>query len=306
MSIQALPYIILAAFLYGSTLVASRFSVGQYEPTTYIGLRVIIASIAHLLIYWVMTGRKLPRDKELWKRASVMGVFGTAIPLTTIVTSLQFQSSGVTSLLLTTNPALTVILAHFLLSDESLNPRKIIGVSLALGGAMMLALSGENGLPNVAEGDIRGYLFAGIAVIVSASTTIYARKYLKGYDAFDVASIRMFTAGIAVLPLSILTVGVDLSGVTSEGYFALFYAAIIGTFFAFFMSFYNIKRFGAGPAAMTSFIIPIIASIGGVLLLNEEITTTMIVGMVVIIGGISLLQEFQKKAMIEPKPHIPN
>lgn len=301
MNIQALPYIILLGFLYGSTLIASRFSVGQYEPTTYIGLRVVIASLAHLFVYWMMTGRRLPRDRGLWIRAGFMGVFGTAVPLTCIVTSLQYQSSGVTSLLLTTTPALTVFLAHFLLTDELLTTRKFLGVTLALGGAVMLALSGEDGLPNAAEVDIRGYLFAGIAIFASATMTIYARKYLKGYDAFDVASIRMFTAGFVIMPLSLLTAGFDLSQVTGEGYLALFYAALVGTFFGFMLSFYNIKRFGATPATMTSYIIPIIAGIGGVIVLGEEFTTTMVVGMIVIISGISLLQEFHHRKAPEPE-----
>lgn len=301
MNIQALPYVILSGLLYGSSLIASRFSVGQFAPTTYIGLRVIIASTAHLFVYWMMSGRTLPRDKTLWKRAIIMGIFGTAVPLTCVVSSLQYQSSGVTSLLLTTSPALTVILAHFLLNDERLTGRKIIGVSLALGGAIMLALNGENGLPDVAGGDIRGYLFVGIAITASATMTIYARKYLSGYNAFDVASIRMFTASIVIMPLSVLTIGLDLSEVTGEGYFALIYAAIFGTFLGFLMAFYNIKRFGATPASMTSYIIPIVAGIGGVIVIGEEVTTTMIVGMVVIISGISLLQEFKRRKIIIPE-----
>lgn len=291
MNIQALPYIILLGFCYGSTLIASRFSVGQYEPTTYIGLRMVIASVAHLLVYWLISGRRLPRDIELWKRAGFMGAIGTAIPMTSIVSSLQYQSSGVTSLLLTTVPALTVILAHFALPDESLSIRKSIGVTLALGGAIMLAISGENGLPDMAEAVPTGYILVGIAIVFSAVMTIYARKYLKGYDAFDVASIRMFSASVVIMPFSLLTVGFDLTAVTGEGYFALFYAAIIGTFAGLLLSFYTIKRFGATPATMTSYIIPIVAGIGGVIILGEEFTTTMLVGMIVIVSGIALLQQ---------------
>lgn len=292
MSIHALPYIVVLGFFYGSTLIASRFSVGQYDPTTYIGLRMAIASMAHLFIYWVMSGRKFPRDAGLWKRASLMGVFGTAIPMTCIVSSLQYQSSGVTSLLLTTVPALTVVIAHFALSDEHLTRRKAMGVTLALGGAVMLALNGENGLPDMSEASPLGYILAGVAIFFSAVMTIYARKYLKGYDAFDVASIRMFTAGMTIMPFSLLTVGFDLSGVTGQGYFALGYASLIGTFLGLLLSFYIIKRFGATPATMTSYIIPIVAGFGGVLILGEEFTTTMVVGMIVIVSGITLLQQY--------------
>ena len=57
LSIKVLPYITLLGFFFGSSLVASRFSVGQYDPTTYIGLRMVIASLISLVIYWLIAGR---------------------------------------------------------------------------------------------------------------------------------------------------------------------------------------------------------------------------------------------------------
>ena len=265
---------------------------------------MVIASIAHLLVYWFMSGKKIPRNIELWKRASLLGILGTAIPMTCVVGSLQYQSTGVSSLLLTTVPAITVVLAHFWLPDESLNPRKIFGVSLALGGAIMLALNGENGLPNMTDAPPTGYILISVSIICSSIMTIYARKYLKGYDSFDVASIRIFTASMTIMPFSLAFAGFNMTEVTGQGYVALLYAAIIGTFFGLLLAFYNIKRFGATPAAMTSYIIPIIAGFGGVLILGEEFTSTMVFGMVVIIAGVALLQEFEKEKVIAEKPHI--
>lgn len=295
MSIQALPHIILLGFFFGSSMVASRFSVGQYDPTTYIGLRMVIASLISLVIYWRIAGRGLPRDLELWKRASLLGVFGTAVPMTCVVASLQYQSSGISSLLLTTAPALTVVLAHFMLPDELLNRRRIIGVTLALGGAVLLAVSGEDGLPHIDNAVPIGYILVGVGMVFSSLMIIYARKRLRGYDAYDVASIRIFSAGAVMVPFSLLTVGFDMSAVTEAGVLGLLYAAIIGTFLGLMLSFYNIKRFGATSAVMATYIVPIVAGIGGVLVLGEEITATMLVGMAVIIGGIALLQEVQRR-----------
>lgn len=302
MNIKALPYVILLGFFFGSSLIVSRFSVGQFEPTTYIALRMVISSFGHLFIYFLVTGRQIPRDRQLWKHGIILGIFGTAIPMTCVVSSLQYQSSGVTSLLLTTVPAVTVVLAHFILPDEMLTPRKIIGVSLALGGAIMLALSGEDGLAETSQGISLGYVFIGVAIAFSASMTIYARRFMKGFDAFDVASARMISASVVMVPFSLLTVGFDLSQVTIQGYGALLYAAIVGTFLGMLLSFYNIKRFGATPAAMTSYIIPIVAGIGGVIVLGEEFTQTMVVGMIVIIAGIALLQEGLKRKAVLPVP----
>lgn len=296
LNIRALPYVLLLGLFFGSSLVVSRFNVGQFAPAAYIGIRMVIASLMSLSVYALVTGRRVPRDRELWKRAGLLGVFGTAVPMTCVVASLQYQSSGVASLLLTTGPAMTVLLAHWVLPDELLNKRKIFGVSLALGGALLLTLSGENGLPDVSRADPTGYLLVVLGMISSSIMIIFARKYLRDYDAFDVGSVRLFSTAIAMMPFALLTTGFDLSAVDAAGIVGLLYAALVGTFIGFMLSFYTIKRFGATPAVMTTYVIPIVAGVGGVLLLDEEITGTMVIGMIVIASGIALIQEYRKPA----------
>ncbi len=243
MTIQALPYIILLGFFFGSTMIASRFSVGQLHPISYIGLRMILASLACVLVYIIASRRyKWPTNPRLWRHATLLGVVGTAIPMTSIVTSLQYQSSGVTAVLLTTGPAITVLMAHFALADETLNWRKGFGILLALGGALLLAIRGESGLADVQQGQLTGYALIFVAMICGSSMTIYTRKYMREFDPFQVTSIRLFIAGLIILPLAIFVVGIDVQNVTRQGYFALVYAALVGTFRGFILAFYNIKR----------------------------------------------------------------
>ncbi len=289
MSIEALPSISILAIFFGTTLIASRFSVGQFTPLTYIGLRFLIASLCYVAIYTLSPKRHFPKDRNVWRHAPVLGVFSTAIPMTLIVSSLQYQSSGVTALLLTAGPALTVIMAHFALQDERLTPRKIIGVGLAVGGAVLLAILGESGLPDVSRANPLGYLMVLTAIVIASVMTIYARKYMRDLNAFDVGSVRMWTAGVVLMPISLLAAGLDLSNVTSQGYLALLYAALIGTFAGMLLAFYNVKRFGATASAMTSNLIPVVAIIGGAFLLGETITTGMMGGMVLILSGMVVL-----------------
>ena len=292
MPAKALPFILLQGFLFGSTLIASRFAVGQYQPTTYIGMRLVLASLVHLGIYLVASRRRpWPRNLGLWRHAAVLGVFGTAIPMTGIVTSLQYQSAGLTAVLLTAGPALTVLMANFALQDETLTPRKGAGVALALGGALLLIVLGESGLPDVSRASPVGYALVLLAMFSASVTTVYARKFMRGCDAFDVASVRMFTAALAIMPLSILLVGFDLSGVNAQGYFALVYAALVGTFLGMMLAFYNIKRFGATASAMPVYVIPVVSGILGALLLGEKITAGMAVGMGLIAAGIALANQ---------------
>ena len=182
--------------------------------------------------------------------------------------------------------------------DELLTRRKTLGAGLALGGALLLALSGEDGLPDVQQAQPIGYLLVGTGMIFTSVMVIYARKYLRGYDAYDVGSIRMFTTAVVALPLSLLMADFDVSGADAVGVAALGYTALVGTFLAFMLSFYNIKRFGATAAVIATYIIPVVAGIGGVVALGEEFTEAMLVGMAIIVSGIALLQEVKKPAGI--------
>jgi len=133
-------------------------------------------------------------------------------------------------------------------------------------------------------------------MLSSSSTTIFARKNLQGFDPLDVASIRMWVAGLVVMPLSVLLVGFDLSGVNQQGWMVFGWATLVGTVLAQMMSFYIIQRFGATSSAMTSYIMPVVVSIGGALLLGEEFTWGMGAAMVLIIGGILLINQRRKSA----------
>jgi drug/metabolite transporter (DMT)-like permease len=291
MTPQALPYIFITGFLFGSTLIASRFSVGQFEPLTYISFRLIIASSAHILIY-LISRRPFPTNRTLWKHAAIFGVFGTAVNLVLIVSALQYLSSGLTAIFISISPALTALLTYFFLREERLQWQQWMGVLLALSGAIMLAIFGENGLPEVSA-SMRGYIFITIAIFVGAIMSIYARRTLKDYDSVDSASIRMWVATLTLLPVTTLFIGFDTSGANWQGFSAILWASLTGTFGGFFLQLYTINRFGVIPASMVTYVIPLVSGIGGFLLLGERITPLMILGIFVILIGITLVQQFR-------------
>ena len=104
---------------------------------------------------------------------------------------------------------------------------------------------------------------------------------------------------IAAIPLSLLAVGFDLDAVTSLGYGALVYAALVGTFGGTMLAFYNIKRFGATASSMTAYVVPVVANIGGILFLDEIFTRGMLAGTGLIVLGIYIINRRQKA--VSPK-----
>lgn len=289
MDSQALPYIILLAFFWGSNLVVSRFGLAQFHPVTFVGLRLLLAAVFHVLIYAVSSDRKFPTDRLLWRRAALMGTLGTAVPMTGIISSLEFLSSGMTAVFVTSAPAFTVVLAHFFLPDEQLTRRRTLGVVIALAGAVLLALSGESGLPDIDQANPIGYVLVLGGIFFGSSMAIYARRKLRPFDAFDVASVRILFATVTVLLITTFTVGFNLREVDGAGYGSLVYAAVFGAFGGLLLEFWVIQRFGATSAAITAYIIPIFAAVGGAIFLDEQITFRMIIGMILIIIGIAFI-----------------
>jgi drug/metabolite transporter (DMT)-like permease len=288
---KALPFILLLGLMFGSTMVISRFTIGQMEPGVYNSLRLIIVVICFTLVFALSPGRQWPHDKKLWLHAGIWGMLGLAIPMMSFITALKYQSSGVTSLLITLNVAITVILAHFFLSDETLTPRKFLGLVIAFAGAALILLRGETGLGTLGKADWRGYALVGAGVLGTSVGYIYARKYLQASNEFQVVSVRMVSAALVIIPFTLTTTGFDLSGVRWSGVLALIFSAIVGTFLTFQVEFLIVKRFGASATSEASYIVPVVATGLGALLLGEHITMTIVIGMLIIFVGITLLNQ---------------
>ncbi|MCA9946534.1 MAG: DMT family transporter [Anaerolineales bacterium] len=301
MHTKALPYVGLLGLMWGTNLVVMRVGVGQFDPMVFVGVRLLLSSLAFVLVYTFSGRRLIPTDRKLWLYATFLGVFSTAIPMTAVVSSLTFQSSGVTALLITTAPAYITIAAHFFLPDEQINLRKLLGVFLALGGAALIVLRGESGLPDVAKGSPIGYALVMSAMLFETVGTILIRRRMQQFSAFDVTAVRLTVAGFTVMPVAILLRGFDLSQVTGSGWFSLIYATLIGAFSAQILAFNITKRFGATAFSLTSYVIPVVAAVTGVLWLNETITLWMLLGMVLIGGGILLING-RRSLRLMPNP----
>jgi len=282
--------VLVTGLALGTILVVARFGIEQIHPVTFVATRLGVASSAFLSVYLLdHRHRPWPRNPHLWKHATVLAILGPVISMTATMTSLQYLSSGLTSILITTGPALTVLLAHVFLKDEKLNMRRSSGVILALSGALLLVVRGENGLPDLGNSDPMGYVLIALALLSGAIQTIYTRIYMRPFSSFDVASVHIFVAAIVMIVLAYLLDGFDLHGISRQGYVSLIYTALVGSSLALVLRIYTIKRFGASITSMAGYVIPITASVGGALFLGEKITLWMLIGMVIILLGIMLL-----------------
>ncbi len=130
-----------------------------------------------------------------------------------------------------------------------------------------------------------------VGMIAGSAMAIYARKFLRPFNGFDVATARMVFATLFMLPIVLLFADLDFSRVSAQGYTSLVYTALVGAFLGLIVEFYIIKRFGATAAAMTAYVIPVVATACGALFLSERITLVMLIGMALIVLGIAIINQ---------------
>ena len=304
LSATGLPHVILLSLLFGTSTIASRFILAEMNSISFIGLRMVISVICFLALFAFSKNHHLPRNPKVWKHGAVLGIIGTTLPMTGFITSLNYLSAGLTSIISTVGPALTVTLAHFLLKDDRLDRKQAVGVILALGGALLLILNGESGLGEGVKADPIGYIFILGSTISSSISVIYTRRYVRQMKATEVTSVRALTAMLITLPLGIFVFGYDFAQVSTTTWVLILFGAIASTFFGFILSLFVISEFGVTTSIITNYLVPIVATITGALLLDEIVSGGMIVGMMIILSGIYIINAKPRKSRqipAEPK-----
>jgi drug/metabolite transporter (DMT)-like permease len=279
-----IPTILLLSFFFGSNLVVSRFALGQFHPITFVALRMPIAGVLALLWARLQHG-SFPSTRKLWLHGSVVGIFATAAPMMLFVSALQYQSSGVTALFISLTPVSAMVISHFRLPEDRMTLRKALGALLSFSGVGLLLVTGETGLQETAW---EGFFLVLAGVASNGFGIVHLRKYLSGERSMDIAAVRLATAAVVSVPIATLFVGFDFSAVRWSGVFALAYGALPGTLIGFLLYSFVVARFGAIKGTQVEYLVPVVATITGVIFLDERITLVMILGMVIVFSGIAV------------------
>ena len=108
-------------------------------------------------------------------------------------------------MLFNVGPALTIVLAHFLLPDEKLRPAKIVGTALAISGAVLLVVSNSSGLK---AGNSQGWIGQMLIILASATgalAVIYTRIRFREADTTMLSAGQVFACLAVFLLLGLIT-----------------------------------------------------------------------------------------------------
>jgi drug/metabolite transporter (DMT)-like permease len=266
----------VVVMLAGSNIVAVRFSNRELDPFWGAGIRFSAASV----ILWalVATGRhRLPEGRAL-AGTLVYGVLSFLIAYAFFYWGSQEVPAGLGGTIMASVPLLTVLLAaaHRL---ERLRFRGVLGATIALAGIAAMSSS-------ALSGDVS--LLSLLAVVVAAAAAAESGiilKLLPSAHPVVTNAIGMSVGAILLLLLSVLA-GEAWEAPTSPSVWgALIYLGIASPFL-FMLIVYVIRRWTATGASYQFVLFPIVSVIGGALLLEEDVTSSLVLGAPLVLVGV--------------------
>ena len=284
MSLKSWWLLIVLSVLWGGTFFFVEVALVGLTPFTIVFLRVSIAALA-LLSYLVATGEKIPRDLKIWGLFLVMGILNNTIPFSLITWGQVHITGSVASILNATTPLFTVLLAHFLTSDEKLTTNKTIGVFIGFFGVILMMQ------PTLVDGiTFESYgQFAIIAAALSYGCAGIWGKRLGSTSSAVNAFGMLACASVTMLPIIFIVEEPLALTPHLPSLAAVVGLALLGTALAYILYFRILALAGAVNLLLVTFLIPVSALLLGVGVLSEAVHPMAYAGMATIFAGLAVI-----------------
>ena len=288
-SMTPLEWVMLLALatVWGGSFFFNEIAVRELPVFTVVVSRVALAAVILLIIMRLLRER-LPHDRRVWVAFFGMGLFNNAIPFSLIVWGQQHIASGVASILNASTPLFTVILAHFLTSDERMTAGKFVGVLIGfVGVAIMIGLEVLHDL----GASVLSHFLCLAGAVSYAFAGIYGRRFhALRISPMGTATGQVIASSLIMLPL---VMAMDrpwtLSPPSLTAICALIGVAAISTAMAYVLYFRILATAGATNLLLVTFLIPLSAILLGTVFLGETLLPRHFAGMALISAGLAAI-----------------
>ena len=280
----------LLAGLWSGSFLLIKIGVGSIPPATLTAARLTIGAV--LLGGWLcLRGGRLDCSGASLVRYLVIGAFGYTVPFVLISWGELHISSARAALLMGVIPLLVGLLAHFLLPNERLTWWRVGAVAVGFLG--LAVLLGE-ALWAGATSSLAGQSAVLAAALSYASITIFIRRQMP-FSGLQTATGSLLMASLTSWPLALLE-RPWLSEPTAASLWAALLLGVFPTALAALLFLYLVRRLPPLIFTQTNYLIPLLGSFGGVLLLGEPFHWRMALALALVLGGIYLLRHPQGRA----------
>jgi drug/metabolite transporter (DMT)-like permease len=283
---EKVALILASGLLYAIAIASVGLASRAIPPVPLTILRLAVASLIFggILLHSRPTVHWRPRAVcDLF----IIGIGNIGLPFVFLALSMRYISGSLAAVLFNVGPAMTIVLAHFLLPDEKLRPARIVGTALAISGAVLLVASNSSGLKAENSQGWIGQMLIILAAAAGALAVIYTRIRFREADTTALAAGQVFACLAVFLLLGLPTA--DLPNLTAypwQAWAAMIVSAVTSPVIGYWLLFYMVKKYSATLGGFSGIATPLFSAIIGILFLGEILTPIIIISALLVLAGI--------------------
>jgi drug/metabolite transporter (DMT)-like permease len=283
----AILALFLVQLLYGLNYTFAKVIINEnfVKPLGLVVLRVGGATLLFWLISPLLPKEKI--DRKDYIKFFVAAVFGVMINMILFLKGLELTSPIHASTIVTITPVLILIMSSFILK-EKITTLKIVGVALALCGALALTVYGKS--TRVADNVVLGNTLIFINAISYSIYIILIKKLTEKYHPFTFIKWLFLFGFILVLPFGFGDIqSMEWQSFTPYATFALIFVVVGATFGTYLLNPIALRKLKASTVGVFIYLQPVIAGLFAIIMGVDAVDMTKLVAMVLIFSGVYLV-----------------
>ena len=283
--LQAVLASIAIHALWGGNPVAVKLGLTVFPPMWSAFVRFFIATI--FVVLWARY-----QGISIWPRKGhlvTLLIVGSAFTVQITVMNIGFSltSGTVASILQSTNPLFVALFAHFMISGDRLDLRKVTGLVLSFVGVALVLLKSTD-LESIGVIGIGGFIVLASSMLLGLRLVLMV-KPLRALDEVPVVFWMMVTGLAPFAAGGLLFETVHWENLGWIPVAGLLYQGVVIAGLGFLVFSYLMKRYSPSIVASFNFVSPLSGVLLSMLLLGDELTASILFGVVFVGAGLYLI-----------------
>jgi drug/metabolite transporter (DMT)-like permease len=276
---------LLVCLSWGITYAMLRIGMQHSPPFFYALVRTAAGGflIALLALIW---RRPFPRGARLHATIAVSSLLNYALFYAGMNYGVTYLSAGETAMINYTGPFWIALLARIALG-EPLTPRRIVGLTL---GFIGVALVVAQNLSPSSEWHWPAFFAVLVAAVSWGGGSVYFVRYLQGVTLEWAVALQSLYASVPLAALWLVAEGGRLADGSAAFWGTMAFSVLMSSFLAQLAFFAMLRLRETVVVGSYVFLVPVCATISGVVLLGEPVGPLTALGGLCVVVGIILVQ----------------
>ncbi len=278
------PLLLIVAAIWGASFMFIKVAVDEIEPIPMIWIRLVLAALVlvPILLHRFGAREALAALRDGAWGLAFLGFANSALPFTLIAWGEKHVDSSIAAIANAPVPIFVALLAIRFRPSERVNGFRLVGIFVGfLGVAVLAGFNPEGGAWAVA-----GTLAVVVAALLYAISNLFAAARFSRTSPFVIVTGSAVTGALMLTPLALFQLPSEVPSV--EAVSSVVALGVLGTAIALLFFYRMLSRYGPSRAALVTYLIPPIAVVYGVTILDEPLTANAVAGLVLVLGGVAL------------------